>query len=83
MQRAGEMPRGVLQGLELALYEVTDNILLHSQDETNSPNAAGYVMAQYHKSEQRIAVAVFDLGQGNPLLPGKGRDSGELSFGGP
>lgn len=72
MQRAGEMPRGVLQGLELALYEVTDNILLHSQDETNSPNAAGYVMAQYHKSEQRIAVAVFDLGQGIPSSLAKG-----------
>ncbi len=72
MRRAGEMPQGVLQGLELALYEVTDNILLHSQTEANSPSATGYVMAQYHKSEQRIAVAVFDLGQGIPSSLAKG-----------
>lgn len=70
-RRAGEMSQGVLQGFELALYEVTDNTLLHSQVHPDSAEAVGYVMAQYHKAHRCIVVAVFDLGQGIPASLGK------------
>lgn len=73
IRRTAELPSGVAHGLDLALNEVTDNILYHSLPEANSPDAVGYTMVQYHKSNQRIAVAVFDLGQGIPSSLASGK----------
>ena len=50
--------QGVLLGLDWSLNEVMDNVLQHST--CNS----GYVMAQVHRSQSRIAICVFDNGQG-------------------
>ena len=73
VRRTAVLPSGVAHGLELALNEVTDNILYHSLREANSPDAVGYVMVQYHRTNQRIAVAVFDLGQGIPSSLASGK----------
>ncbi len=49
---------GVLQGLDWSLNEVMDNVLQHSTKNF------GYVMAQVHKQSKRIAICVYDSGQG-------------------
>lgn len=65
LRRAERFGEGVLHGVELALNEVTDNTLLHAGSEDDSLSF-GFVMAQYHYREHKIAVAVFDAGQGIP-----------------
>lgn len=59
-----DMGENVVQSLELALNEVTDNIIQHSLSAPDEENSIGYVMAQFHRSNNEIAVAVFDYGQG-------------------
>jgi hypothetical protein len=49
---------GVLQGFDWSLNEVMDNVLQHST------KTYGYVMAQVHKQSKRIAICVYDAGQG-------------------
>jgi hypothetical protein len=49
---------GVLQGLDWSLNEVMDNVLQHST------KSFGYVMAQVHGQSKRIAICVYDSGQG-------------------
>lgn len=73
-RRSGAMGAGILSGLELALNEVTDNTIQHSQNEPASADVFGYVMGQYHKHNHRIAVAVFDSGRGirSSLESGRG-----------
>ncbi len=58
------MAANAILGLELALNEVTDNIIQHSLASPSEGTPTGYVMAQCHRSNNRIAVAVFDYGQG-------------------
>ncbi|WP_251197517.1 STAS-like domain-containing protein [Anaerotardibacter muris] len=64
LRRSDKMGKDVLLGLELALNEVMDNTLVHSIPRGDSKEAAGFVMAQHHKHEGQIAVAVYDAGQG-------------------
>lgn len=63
-RQAAYMGEGVLEGLELALNEVTDNVIQHSQSSPDSEIICGYVMGQYHKNNNRIVVSVFDTGRG-------------------
>lgn len=49
---------GVLKGLNWCIYEVMDNVLVHSQSN------CGYVMAQYHGKTNRIAICIYDSGIG-------------------
>lgn len=49
---------GVLKGMMWCVYEILDNVLLHSQSNR------GYVMAQYHKKTNLIAICVYDCGIG-------------------
>lgn len=63
-RQVDEMSENVIQSLELALNEVTDNIIQHSLPSSDSKDPTGYVMAQFHKSTKHIAVAVYDYGQG-------------------
>ncbi len=65
-RRSGVMGKDVLSSLELVLNEVTDNIIQHSQETPAASNAYGYVMGQYHRHNNQIAVAVFDAGRGIP-----------------
>lgn len=64
LRRAAPMESGVILGLELALNEVTDNILQHAFSASESEKMLGFVMVQYHIKEHHVAVAVFDSGQG-------------------
>lgn len=64
LRRSGVMGKGVLLGFELALNEVTDNILQHSISEEDKSEPIGFVMVQHHKNTGRIVAAVFDAGQG-------------------
>lgn len=66
MSRTVECEEGVLKGLLWCIYEVMDNVLIHSQ------SSRGYVMAQYHKSTKRLAICVYDCGIGifNSLVKG-------------
>lgn len=73
IRQTGEMSLNVVQGLELVLNEVTDNIIQHSLAAPNEDSSVGYVMAQYHWSNNRIAVTVFDYGQGIRTSLGKAR----------
>lgn len=57
-ERVEQFAKGTLYAMEWALTEVMDNVLQHSGV------GCGYVMAQYHKDSKRIALAVFDYGQG-------------------
>lgn len=45
-----ECEDGVLQALLWCIYEVMDNVLIHSQSNR------GYVMTQYHKRKKRLAI---------------------------
>lgn len=49
---------GVLKGMIWCVYEVMDNVILHSKSKR------GYVMAQYHKKANRIAICAYDCGIG-------------------
>jgi hypothetical protein len=49
---------GVLKGMIWCVYEVMDNVILHSK------SSRGYVMAQYHKKANRIAICAYDCGIG-------------------
>ena len=64
LRRSGIMGKGVLLGFELALNEVTDNILQHSVSKEDKSEPVGFVMVQHHKNTGRIVAAVFDAGQG-------------------
>jgi anti-sigma regulatory factor (Ser/Thr protein kinase) len=54
--------KGVLQGIEWCLNEVMDNVLQHSDVENGQP--FGYVMAQVHAANNRVAFCICDYGQG-------------------
>lgn len=65
IQRGLEVEKGVLQGIELCLNEITDNVLNYSLPaEQSSIEPSGFVMAQVHDAAERIAITVFDAGQG-------------------
>lgn len=64
LRRSGEMGKDILHGVELALNEVMDNTLQHSIPLKSKEEPIGYVMAQHHKAEEQIVVAVYDAGQG-------------------
>lgn len=49
---------GVLKGLNWCIYEIMDNVLIHSKC------TRGYIMAQYHKKQNRIVICIYDLGIG-------------------
>lgn len=72
-RRIDNMDGDTILGLELALNEVTDNIIQHSLASADDGTPTGYVMAQHHRSNNRIAVAVFDFGQGIPSSLGRTR----------
>ena len=57
-EKVGLFANGTLYAMEWALNEVMDNVLRHSGVN------CGYVMAQYHQENKRIALSVFDYGQG-------------------
>lgn len=60
-----EVERGILQSIELCLNEITDNVLNHSlSNNTAARKPSGFVMAQIHDDSKRIAITVFDTGQG-------------------
>ena len=61
---AEPMSKSLLNCLELCLNEVTDNALNHSQREAYHQEAHGYVMAQVHHKQHRIAISVYDTGRG-------------------
>ena len=58
MSRTVECEEGVLKGMMWCIYEVMDNVLMHSKAHK------GYIMAQYHKSTNIIAICVYDCGIG-------------------
>lgn len=58
ISRTVECEDGVLKGLLWCIYEIMDNVLIHSHSKR------GYVMAQYHKSRKRLAICVYDCGIG-------------------
>jgi hypothetical protein len=65
---------GVLKGMIWCVYEVMDNVILHSK------SSRGYVMAQYHKKANRIAICVYDCGIGiqESLIAGKVEAENEI-----
>ncbi len=73
---------GVLDGLTWCINEVMDNVLVHSKMEY------GYIMAQFHRKKERLAICVFDTGIGiyNSLIesghhtPGSELDSITLAL---
>ncbi|MEO2033479.1 MAG: ATP-binding protein, partial [Planctomycetaceae bacterium] len=50
---------GVLNALGFCVYEVLDNVLLHSE-----LGYGGYAMAQIHPNAKHIALCIYDTGQG-------------------
>jgi hypothetical protein len=58
MSKITDCEVGVLDGLTWCINEVMDNVLVHSKENT------GYIMAQYHKKSQTLAICVFDCGIG-------------------
>ncbi|BDE97443.1 STAS-like domain-containing protein [Raoultibacter timonensis] len=58
MREQHELAQGVASGIEWCLNETMDNVLQHSNTEH------GYVMAQVHKENKRLAICVFDAGIG-------------------
>lgn len=50
--------QGVLEGIEWSVYEIMDNVLLHSNYE------CGYIMGQLHPTSKHIAFTIYDTGQG-------------------
>lgn len=49
---------GVLEGIEWSIYEIMDNVLLHSN------YSCGYIMGQLHPTSEHIAFTIYDSGQG-------------------
>lgn len=74
LSRTVECEEGVLKGLLWCIYEVMDNVLIHSKSDR------GYVMAQYHKKTHRLAICVHDCGVGiyNSLKEGAYKPKNEL-----
>lgn len=66
LSRTVECEEGILQALLWCIYEIMDNVLVHSQSN------CGYVMTQYHKSTKRLAICIYDCGIGiyNSLVKG-------------
>jgi len=53
---------GLLQGLEWCMNEVMDNVIQHASPTIGMQH--GYVMVQVHEQNQRVALCVYDYGQG-------------------
>jgi hypothetical protein len=49
---------GVLNAIGFCVYEVLDNVLLHSESN------CGFAMAQIHPTAKHIALCIYDTGQG-------------------
>lgn len=66
---------GVLKGLNWCLYEIMDNVLIHSHSKF------GYVMAQYHNKTNRIAICIYDSGIGihSSLIAGSVETKDEIN----
>lgn len=66
---------GVLKGLNWCIYEIMDNVLIHSHSKF------GYVMAQYHNKTNRIAICIYDSGIGiyNSLISGNVEAKNEIN----
>lgn len=58
LSRTAQCEEGVLSGLIWCINEVLDNVLVHSRENN------GYIMAQYHKKKQKLAICVYDCGIG-------------------
>ena len=58
VSRAAVCEEGVIQGLEWCVNEIMDNVLQHAG------TTHGYVMGQIHPASQRIALCIYDFGQG-------------------
>lgn len=74
MSRTVECEEGVLSGMLWCIYEVMDNVLIHSESNY------GYIMAQYHKKTNRLAICIYDCGIGiyNSLIKGSIKPTSEL-----
>jgi hypothetical protein len=66
--------QGLLQSLEWCLHEMMDNVIQHASPTIGAQH--GYVMCQIHEQNQRVALCVYDYGQGiynslknHPLAP--------------
>ncbi|MBR1763073.1 MAG: DUF4325 domain-containing protein [Eubacterium sp.] len=66
---------GVLKGLNWCVYEIMDNVLIHSTSKH------GYIMAQYHNKTNRIAICIYDYGIGirDSLIAGGVYSDDEIS----
>jgi len=53
---------GLLQSLEWCMNEVMDNVIQHASPTIGTQH--GYVMVQVHEQNQRVALCVYDYGQG-------------------
>ena len=76
---------GLLQGLEWCVYEVMDNVIQHASPTIGTQH--GYVMAQVHEQNHRVALCVYDYGQGifhslkeHPLAPKSAVDAITLAI---
>lgn len=58
ISRTTQCEDGVLTGLIWCINEVMDNVLVHSKEKN------GYIMAQYHKKKENLAICVYDCGVG-------------------
>ena len=74
MSRTVECEEGVLSGMLWCIYEIMDNVLIHSESNY------GYIMAQYHKKTKRLAICIYDCGIGiyNSLIKGSVNPTSEL-----
>lgn len=74
MSRTVEYEEGVLSGMLWCIYEIMDNVLIHSESNY------GYIMAQYHKKTNRLAICIYDCGIGiyNSLIKGNVNPTSEL-----
>lgn len=66
LRQAAPMGKGMIKGLELCLNEIADNVLLHSRLRDAKVAPCGFIMAQVHKNQGRVAIAVYDNGIGIP-----------------
>lgn len=58
LRKAVRFGTGILEGIEWSIYEIMDNVLLHSE------YSCGYIMGQLHPTNKHIAFAIYDTGQG-------------------
>ena len=74
ISRTVECEEGVLAAMMWCIYEIMDNILVHSHSDQ------GYIMAQFHKKTHRLAICIFDCGIGilNSLKEGDYSPSSEI-----